>query len=287
MRYVVVGPGRVGTVLARLLREAGHEFLGAVGRTEESARACCEFAAAGRPVTDPAELVPDAELVLLTVPDDSIRDVCERIAETGAFSSQTVIVHCSGALPSSVLKPARDCGARVASMHPLQTFADPAQAVESIPGCYCCIEGDGDAVPSLCAVAESLGMKPLTVSADSKALYHAAAVMACNYLVALEDMACELMEKSGVARDQALPALLPLVQVTVHNLGALGIPDALTGPVARGDEETVQNHLRELAKSAPGLLPAYRELGRRAVDLSELKGSISDDAVRRLRELLK
>jgi predicted short-subunit dehydrogenase-like oxidoreductase (DUF2520 family) len=287
MRYVVVGPGKVGTALARLLHQAGHEFLGAVGRTLESARACCQFATAGRPTTDPTELVPGAEFVFLTLPDDRIEAVCGQIAAEGAFRAQAVVVHCSGALPSTVLNSAQEAGARIASMHPLQTFAEPAQAVQSVAGAYCCVEGGPSALPSVTALAESIGLRPLTVSAEAKALYHAAAVMACNYLVALEDMAGELMEASGIARPKALEALLPLVRTTVDNLGARGVHGALTGPIARGDADTVRGHLEALAERTPDLLPAYRLLGLRALQLAQQRDSLPPETVEQLQQMLQ
>jgi predicted short-subunit dehydrogenase-like oxidoreductase (DUF2520 family) len=277
----------VGTVLARLLHEAGHEFLGAVGRTRESARACCEFASAGTAAEDPAELVPDAELLFLTVPDDRIEDVCCTLADRGLIAPRSVVVHCSGALPSGILHGASEAGARVAAIHPLQTFADPPEAVDKLAGAYCCVEGDAEALPVLCSLAESLGMHPLTVSAESKALYHAAAVTACNYLVSLQDIACDLVEAAGIQRKQAIPALLPLIRATVDNLESRGIPGALTGPIARGDVDTVRGHLEAMETATPDIVPMYRLLGRRAVELALHKGTLAPDDAERLKELLQ
>ena len=186
MRFCIVGAGKVGSALARLLSQAGWEFLGAASRSLESAERACRFAGCGRPSTDAAKLTRAADLIFITVPDDAISSVCRELAEAGGISSGAVVAHCSGAHSSSVLEDARGCGGAVGSMHPLQSFATAEQAVRLLPGAYCCIEGDPSAVEVLREAAGAMGAKVLAIPAEGKALYHAAAVMACNYLVALE-----------------------------------------------------------------------------------------------------
>jgi predicted short-subunit dehydrogenase-like oxidoreductase (DUF2520 family) len=127
----------------------------------------------------------------------------------------------------------------------------------------------------------------MTIPTEGKTLYHAAAVMACNYLVALEDAALELAEAAGIARDEALEALLPLVKGTLSNLEKVGIPDCLTGPIARGDAETVRQHLRAIGERLPGLLALYKLLGRRTLEVALARGALGAEAAGALRELLE
>ncbi len=284
--FAIVGAGKVGTALARLLADAGYEFVGAASRSLESARTACRFAGAGTPTAHAADLVRGAALVFITTPDDAIQSVCGELAEAGAFTPGAVVAHCSGALPSSILGRARAAGAHVGSMHPLQSFATVEQAVAILPGSYCCVEGDPQAADLLKAVAAALDMHVMVIPAERKALYHAAGCMASNYFVALENAVLELSEAAGIARDVALRALLPLLKGTVANMEQVGIPQCLTGPIARGDVETVRRHLEAIEAAAPEMLPVYRILGREAVKVALAKGTLAPDGAAHLLGLL-
>ena len=286
VRFAIVGAGKVGAALARLLSGAGYGFLGAASRSIESARRACDFAGAGRAVADAVDLTCDAELVFITTPDDAIEEVCRRLSERGAFAAGTVVAHCSGALASTILQPARDSGAHTGSLHPLQSFATAEQAVELLPGSCCCIEGDAEAVGALQAAAEAMGARAMNIATDSKALYHAAAVVSCNFLVALQHAALKIGEAAGMPRDEALQALLPLIRGTVSNLEQVGIPESLTGPIARGDVETTRSHLEALAQGLPDLLSVYRILAAQTIEVALAKGTLDEPTATRLRELL-
>ncbi|MHC4591226.1 MAG: Rossmann-like and DUF2520 domain-containing protein [Planctomycetota bacterium] len=284
--FAIIGAGTVGTALAKLLVEAGYQFVGAASRSLESAQAACDLAGAGRATVDPTDLTRLADLVLITTPDDAIQTVCDMLAEVDAFQVGTVVAHCSGALASDVLESARAAEACVGSFHPLQTLATVEEAVEILPGSYCCIEGDPVATAALESVANAIGLKVIQIPTEAKALYHAAAVMACNYLVALEDAALALAEAAGIERADALAALLPLVKGTVSNLEAVGTPDCLTGPIARGDVETVRGHVEAMQEMTPELLPLYRLLGLRTIDVALAKGTLTKKAAAELRRTL-
>jgi len=285
--FAIVGPGKVGSALAKLLCRAGYRFIGAAGRRPDSARRACEFAGCGRPTTRAAEVTREAELVFITTPDDAIATVCLELAQQRALRPGAVLAHCSGALASEVLAPARGLGASVGSMHPLQSFATAEQAVQLMPGSFCCIEGDEPARGVLHEAALALGARAMSIPTEGKALYHAAAVVSCNYLVALQNAALKLAQAAGLRRAQALEALLPLIRGTVNNMERLGIPECLTGPIARGDVETVRRHLRAIESQAPSLLPLYRTLGLETVEVALAKGSLTTGAAEALRRAFR
>jgi predicted short-subunit dehydrogenase-like oxidoreductase (DUF2520 family) len=181
------------------------------------------------------------------------------ISQHRAFEKNAVAIHCSGALSSDILSSARECGAVVATLHPLQSFASVDQAVTLVPGSFCTIEGDKSALPIVRQMVEDLGGILLEITADKKTLYHAAAVAASNYLVTLIHLALELNEAAGLPGDTSFNALLPLIRGTLSNIGVKGIPGGLTGPIARGDY---------------------------TVDLAKAKGTLSKDGADKLIALL-
>jgi predicted short-subunit dehydrogenase-like oxidoreductase (DUF2520 family) len=235
---VIVGRGRVGRSLARAADAAGFRARLAAG----DAPGDCRGAA-----------------VLLCVPDDAIAEVAERIATDRA----ALVGHVSGATTLDALGAAVERGAGAFSIHPLQTFPDDETPVEGTPAA---IAGSSpDALAYARSLAEALGMRPFEVPEERRAAYHAAAAIASNLLVALEESAAELLGRAGV--DQARQLLAPLVLRTAANW-AEGGPAALTGPIARGDGATVELHRAALDETAPELLPLYDALAARAEALA-------------------
>ncbi|MSO42254.1 MAG: DUF2520 domain-containing protein [Solirubrobacterales bacterium] len=234
----IVGAGRVGRSLARAAGSAGLE-LRLAGR-ENALEACRE-----------------AEAALLCVPDSEIGSACESVAAT--VPPLRFVGHVSGATGLETLAPASERGAAVFSLHPLQTFPDAATAVAGTP---CAVAGSDEGALMLArSLAGLLGMRPFEVPEDRRDAYHAAAAMASNLLVALEESAAELLESAGI--EDARELLAPLVLRTAANWAELG-PDALTGPIARGDADTVDRHREAIAEHAPQLAGLYDELAERA-----------------------
>ena len=281
----IIGPGKVGLTLAVLLRRAGWPV--AIGGRDVS-RAAQAAAAVGAEVGSGLahQVAPLGQLVLLTVPDDAIAGVCAELAAAGAFEPGAVVAHCSGALASDVLGPARRAGCHVASLHPLQTFPSVEAGVRRFAGTYCFCEGDEQALAVLEPLAAELGGRPVRLRTDGKLLYHAAAVMACNYFVALLDAAVATAGQAGIAPEQALAALEPLVRATLENVMRLGPAKALTGPIARGDAALVARQARELAAADARLGAIYRLLGGWTVDVALRKGTIDQARAADLRKVL-
>lgn len=238
----VVGPGRVGGAIFRAAQRVG-----------------LEARLAGR--DDAVDACRRAEVALICVPDAAIGEAVEAISI--AVPPLRLVGHTSGATTLDVLAPARERGAATLSIHPLQTIPGPGADLAGAP---CAIAGsDPEAAELAGALGERLGMRPFSVSEERRAAYHAAASIASNLLVAVEESAAELLARAGVKGAREL--LAPLVLRTAENWAEHGA-EALTGPIARGDEATVTRHLEALTELAPELLPVYEALAARARELS-------------------
>lgn len=283
----IIGAGVVGTALAVLAARAEYRITAIASRRESSARKAATLIGQGR-VCTAAEAARAGRLLLLTVNDDAIAPLAAELAEAEAVRPGTMVVHCSGALASDVLAPlANRCGALTASMHPLQTFPTVQAAIDSLPGCYFFCEGHGPAVSAAMQLAGDIGGVPVEIEPDRKTLYHAAACMACNYLATLQEAAISAAALAGIGTLPARKALAPLVAATVNNVMNLGPGPALTGPIARGDVQTVQRHLAALDATDPDLAEVYRQLGRRTVQLARKAGKIDRRAEEQLMKALE
>ncbi|MEQ8766345.1 MAG: DUF2520 domain-containing protein [Planctomycetota bacterium] len=281
-----VGPGVVGTTLARLLHRSGFRISALIGRRIEAAEAAARDLGGARAGTRLSEL-RGADWIFITTPDRTIQSVCRSLVDEDLLGGRPIVAHCSGALDAQAsLAGAREIGCPIASFHPLLSFADPDHAEAHFAGTTCVIEGDAVAVEALRFAAEKLGARPLVLRPGGKRLYHAGAAIASNNLVSGTALAVELFGLAGVGAEDALLALLPLLRSTLDNLEDVGLPRALTGPIARGDYEIVEGHLKALHEAAPHRLEPYRSLSRLTLELAERKGGLSEEEARRLRELL-
>jgi len=282
-RLGFIGAGTVGTALARRLSERGYPVVAVYSRSPASAERLAA-AVTGCEVGTSSQAVADAtDLVFITTPDDAIGPVAAEVR----WSPGQSVVHCSGADSVDTLEPARKLGARVGAFHPLQTFASVEQAIANIAGSTFALEAEEPLLGTLREMARALDGHTIELKAGDKVLYHAAAVIACNYLVTLVKLSTDLWQVFGVPPDEAARDLLPLLRGTIANITRLGIPQCLTGPIARGDTGTITKHLRALEKAAPGVLPTYRDLGRQTVPIALAKGRIDQRQADALLALLK
>lgn len=282
----IVGPGHVGSALAVLAARAGLR-VAVGGRRPERARQAALEAGERACACSIDQAASAGRLVLLTVSDPAIEPLCGDLAGRGKLRRGQVVAHCSGLLDSEILAPARQAGCHVGSLHPLATFPTVAAACEAFDYTWCFVEGDQPAVDALEEFSRRLGAaRCVRLRPGRKALYHASAVFACNYLAALLDAAADLAHQAGVADRQALPALEGLVRATVDNVLTLGPAAALTGPIARGDTRAVRLHLDSMADLDPTLVNLYRQAGLRTVELALKKGSIDEVQAQAMRDVL-
>jgi predicted short-subunit dehydrogenase-like oxidoreductase (DUF2520 family) len=210
-----------------------------------------------------------ADVWMIATRDDAIVSSCVTLAASGKVTPDDIVFHVSGATPSSDLKAVKEKGALVASVHPIKTFADAGQAVETFAGTYCSAEGDAEALKVLRPAFERIGANVFDIEPGMKPIYHAGGVFACNYLAALIEAALRAHEKAGIPRDVSLAALEPLVRETVDAIFERGPARALTGPISRGDAATVARQLVKVRQWNRELGDLYRSLGLLAVDLAE------------------
>ena len=235
----LIGCGRAARTLARLWQDAGVLAIGDVLTTSPaSAREACAFIGAGTPLVALADMRP-AALWLLGVPDRDIAATTTRLAASGRVRAGDGVFHLSGFTPSAVLTPLAEQGARIASVHPVMTFADPAIAVTRFKGTPCGIEGEATLAAELAALFGAIGGECFALDGDRKPLYHAGSVFASNFQVVILDVARKAYVDAGVPPEVADRMLAAIARGALDNVLALGARDALTGPAARGDREVV------------------------------------------------
>jgi len=268
-----IGAGTVGTALSVRLSQKGYPVAAVSSRSQASAKNLARVVGSATLFDNNQGVADNAELIFITTPDDAIPSVVSRVKWQAGRS----VVHCSGADSAEVLEPAKRLGARVGVFHPLQTFASVEQAIENLPGSTFALEAEEPLLSVLKEMATSLDGSWVELKAGDKVLYHAAAVIACNYLVTLVKLATDLWQTFNVPRQEATRALMPLLRGTLNNLENVGIPNCLTGPIARGDIGTITKHLNALEKAAPSLVSTYRELGLQTIPIALGKGRINQE----------
>ena len=284
-RVSIIGAGVVGTAMGYLLKENGYHIVGIASRTIGSAKRAQEFIGEGEASADLCAIAKKADVIFITTSDDAIAEVCLKLANEQGFNTGATVFHMSGALSSDILGTARDIGANVASLHPLQSLADVREAVKNLPGSYFSLEGDDEALVIAREIVNALRGKTITLKADKKPLYHAGASVASNFLVATVRFGMDLLEAAGIDRQDSLEALLPLIKGTVKNIENLRLPLALTGPISRGDIKIIEDHLKVIAKEKPEMLRLYIELGRYTIKIARDKGTVRENDVERLNYL--
>jgi len=276
----IIGAGRVGRALGRRLRELGWKIGAVVTRSEASARKAVRFIGAGKACAGMTRQILVSRVILITTPDDHIAVVAQELARIGEEElSGRVVLHTSGAMDSSALDSVRHRGAKIGSIHPLQSFS--GVAVPSLEGKVFAIEGDTQAVRMARRIARALGGSPVHIAGSKKLLYHTAAAMAAGHVLAVEEAAAQLLISLGMKRSEAVRALLPLTRQVLENFERLGPRAAWTGPLSRGDYKVVRAHSNALRESPNEFMHVYEALNRLAARV------LSQDSAAMLAELEK
>jgi predicted short-subunit dehydrogenase-like oxidoreductase (DUF2520 family) len=283
---VLIGTGRLSRALGPLLQECGYPVAAVVGRRSSAARSVARTIPGASASTSPERSALRAGMILLAVPDREIASVARRLAlAKGVDWSGKIVLHHAGSLGLDVLRPLEGVGAGVGLLHPMQALGRPDLAGEVLPGSRARIEGCATATAAARRLARDLGLVPLgfprTLDQRDRLAYHAAASLASNDLVALLALAADVLETTGLDRQEAIDALVRLAAGTLAQASPGGLGDSLTGPLVRGDTETVAEHLRVLERESGPHAQIHLLLSARLLALAEDHGHRLPPAERR------
>ncbi|WP_062430223.1 Rossmann-like and DUF2520 domain-containing protein [Herbidospora daliensis] len=277
----VLGAGRVGSVLGAALAQAGHRVVAASGVSDASQRRAHDLL--GVDLSRPDEVMRKAELILLTVPDDVLPGLVSGLAATGADLRGKLLMHASGAYGLGVLQPATDVGALPLALHPVMTFTGRGDDFGRLNGCTFGVTAPEQLRPVAEALVIEMGGEPVWINDRDRPLYHAAVAGAANHMVTLIAESQDLLSRIGVEHPGRM--LGPLLGAALDNVLRLGI-NGLTGPVVRGDAETVRKHVDALILAAPEAADAYIALARLTADRALAAGLLKPEAAERLLDAL-
>ncbi|CAB4725541.1 MAG: DUF2520 domain-containing protein [Actinobacteria bacterium] len=282
LRVGVVGAGRVGSVLAARLRDAGHEIVAAAGDSDASLGRIADLLP-GVANLKPSAVARACDVLLLTVPDDMLGNVAQVLAASGALREGQYVVHTSGRHGLDVLAPAAAVGARVVAMHPAMTFTGTTVDLERLSGCVFGLTAGPDERALAELLVADLGGRAMWVPEEMRTLYHAGLAHGANHLVTLVTEAMEILAAAGA--DDPAGTLRPLLSAALDNALTHG-DAALTGPIVRGDVNTVRAHLVDVTRNAPQTLPSYVAMARATLDRAVADGRLMPLRAVRISDLL-
>lgn len=275
IRIGFIGAGKVGTAFGCYLRNKGLAITGYASRSLSSAKKAAELT--NSKVYSVKGLITACEIIFITTNDDQIEKTAIEIDKLFSEFNGKSFIHMSGALSSKSLKPLQEKGAEVYSMHPMQSFAELDKSITNLKDTAFGIEGCGD-LELIISLLKKTGNSYLKLTPDQKSEYHITSCVVSNFLTALLDFGFEMMKSIGIEEKAVISSLAPMIRGTVENNIKLGPQKALTGPIARGDVETIVSHLQSLEKSNQPAAVTYRQLGRMTLELAK-KEKLTDPAI--------
>lgn len=273
----IIGSGKVGAVLGSALRAAEHQIVG-VHAVSEASKERAEMLLPGVPVLEIPEILRRAELVLLAVPDDALADLVSGLAAAGHWQAGQLVVHTAGRYGTNVLAPATQAGAIALAIHPAMTFTGMSLDLERLPDCAFGVTASNMVLPIAQALVVEMGGEPVVIAEEDRPIYHAALAHASNHLVTIAGQSAGLLASIGI--DQPARVLSSLMRASLENALASG-EGALTGPVARGDVQTVIEHKDALNADhiAQDTREAYLAMSRATALRANARGLINDTAL--------
>ncbi|OGO93865.1 MAG: hypothetical protein A3F10_04895 [Coxiella sp. RIFCSPHIGHO2_12_FULL_42_15] len=263
-----IGCGRLGKTIASLFKRSGIAEVATVCNSSfESSCRAVHFIGQGSAVKCFKELSP-AHIFFITSRDDQLSEICNQLVDEQALKPGMIVVHCSGSLSSDILAKAQTIGCYTASIHPIKSFADPATSINNFSGTYCAIEGDEQAKSIIRELFRQIGGIPFDINKENKHLYHAAGAMANNYLVTLHYHAVQCYKSAGVDENVANEVVSMLMNDALLNINKYSHAGALTGPIQRGDINTVKTHINALENN-PAIKALYLRLGLSTLPLTD------------------
>jgi predicted short-subunit dehydrogenase-like oxidoreductase (DUF2520 family) len=253
----VIGCGRLAkTLVALFLRKKLVKLLGVYNRTDRSTKKSVSWLQQGQACRSLDDL-PPSDLYMITTPDNILPLIADQLAQQSSIRSNSIVFHCSGMMSSDCLQALKKRGCFIASVHPIHSFFDPRISMETFQNSFCGFEGQRAALKILMPLFQQIGARSLTVSKRHKAIYHAAAVFCSNYVITLAAMAEQCYRQAHIKKDLARELVLSLMTRGLISLQTTSYAKALTGPLQRGDINTVMAHRRALA-DFPKLSEAYQ-----------------------------
>jgi predicted short-subunit dehydrogenase-like oxidoreductase (DUF2520 family) len=282
LRIGLIGPGRAGTALARALVNAGHLITATYAVSAKSRQRARDYFPDAK-IAEPAEVTKNADLVLLTVPDDVLPGIVKGLAATGAPLRGRMLAHASGAHGIAVLDDATRNGALPMAIHPVMTFTGRDDDVDRIKGVSFGVTAPDPLRPAAEALVIEMGGEPVYIPEENRALYHAALAFAANHIVTLVAQSADLLKHAGA--DNPNRMLAPLLSAALDNALRFG-DNGLTGPVARGDDGTIASHIAAIERSDPRAKSAYLALARLTADRAINAGLLRAEDAERLLDVL-
>jgi len=260
MKIGFIGAGKVGTSLGNFFSQKGLSVSGYYSRTRSSSERSARLTGSVL-FEDLDSVIKSSEVVFITTGDDAIPEVVNLLGQSPDLNENHTFVHTSGALSSDVFKLLEKSGCGVASLHPIMTFSEVTTPIKDLEMTKFTLEGNNSGKVEIQKILRTTNNEFFIIDKESKILYHAAACVLSNYMVTLIDSGFQMLKKAGIDQEKISPAFLPLITATLNNVKKRGTVDALTGPMVRGDENTISKHLDAIKSIMPEYLDLYETMG--------------------------
>jgi predicted short-subunit dehydrogenase-like oxidoreductase (DUF2520 family) len=278
-----IGAGKVGSALAVRLRSKGYPVVAVCDAKRDAAEIFAKAVNGSKIVETNQDVADAADVIFITTPDGYINTVAAQVKWKAGQSA----VHCSGGNTTAILTPAREMGAKVGVFHPGQMFADREKAIDNIQGATFDVEAEEPLLSTLKEIASALDGHWIEVKAGDRPVFHVAEEFTSLYMMLLARLSAKLMQALGISEKQSIQVNLPMMRATTSNFEAFGTSRALTGPVDRGDVETIKRHIDGLRKTYSSVLPLYRELALQNIPFALEHGSINQQQAEQIEAVLK